>query len=236
MTRDRQLIVALDVPERTEVIRLGRLLAPHVAMLKVGLEAFVAFGPDLVRELLAEGAEVFLDLKLHDIPRTAGAAARSLRGLGVRLLTVHVAGGPAMVRAVRDSLPDSTHVIAVTVLTSLDDHEVRRLGFGDSARTMAMTLGELALAEGADGLVSSAHELAVLAHLGGLRVVPGIRPQMLSGASAKPQNDDQRRVATPREAIRAGASWIVVGRPVVAAPDPVAAVRAINDEILGARS
>ena len=218
------IIVALDVPTAAQALDLARALAPHVAMVKIGLESFVGHGPALVRDIRACGVDVFLDLKLHDIPRTAAAAAAQVKELDVRLLTVHAAGGSEMVQAVRQALPKSTQVVAVTVLTSLNDGLLHDLGFADNVTATARRLGQVALQAGADGLVCSAHELPALHALGGLRVVPGVRP---AGADA----GDQKRVATPAEAVHAGASWIVVGRPIVEAKDPVAAAQAINAEL-----
>jgi orotidine-5'-phosphate decarboxylase len=217
--RRSPLIVALDIPDAAAALRLATLLQPYVAMVKVGLETFFAGGTQLVQRLRQLGLEVFLDLKLHDIPRTAAAAAAQLAPLDVRLLTVHAAGGPDMVRAVRCALPAQTAVLAVTVLTSLDDAQVVALGMGESAAHSAQRLGTMARQHGADGLVCSSHELATLKPLGGLRVVPGIR---LDGPV-----HDQRRVATPAQALAAGATYLVVGRAVVAAPDPVAAAQTL---------
>jgi orotidine-5'-phosphate decarboxylase len=219
-----RLIVALDVPEREKALRLARALAGKVAMVKIGLELFVTHGAALVSEVRGLGLDVFLDLKLHDIPRTVEAAARGVADLGARLLTVHAQGGREMVEAARGVLPKSTELLAVTVLTSLDAQALRELGSEPDPSGLAQRLGQLALAAGADGLVCSAHELVRLAPLGGLRVVPGIRP---SGSDS----GDQKRVATPAEAVRAGASYIVVGRPVVAAVDPLAVVEQINADL-----
>lgn len=218
------LIVALDVPERVRAVELAVALQPYVAMVKVGLEAFVAHGPSLVETLRSVGVDVFLDLKLHDIPRTVEAAAREAARLDPRLVTVHAAGGADMIKAARAALPETSQVIAVTVLTSLRDADLGPIGFAHSVATTARGLGKLALAAGADGLVCSAHELAELAPLGGCRVVPGVRP-------AGSASGDQARVASPAEAVRAGATWIVVGRPIIAAPDPVAAAQAIVAEL-----
>ena len=223
-----RLIIALDLPNRADVVAMARQLRGEVGMVKIGLEAFVAHGPDLVREIRDLGLDIFLDLKLHDIPRTAGAAAAQTARLGVRLLTVHAAGGEEMVRAVRQEASPDTQVIAVTVLTSLDDAAVHSLGFPQGTIAFSQRLGEVARQGGADGLVCSAHELAVLATLGGSRVVPGVRP---SAGSSTPPGDDQKRVATPTEAVRAGATWLVVGRPVLQAPNPVDAARAIVAEL-----
>jgi orotidine-5'-phosphate decarboxylase len=217
----RRVIVALDVPEASAVLRLARQLGSDAAMVKIGLEAFVGHGPDLVRQVRDSGAEVFLDLKLHDIPRTAAAAARRAVALDVRLLTIHAAGGPDMVRAVVDAVGDRTQVVAVTMLTSLDAAASRSIGFAEPLAEAAARLGALARDNGAHGLVCSPHELRALAPLGGVRVVPGVRP---AGAAA----GDQKRVATPAEAAAWGATWIVVGRPILEAADPVRALREIQ--------
>jgi len=218
-----KVIVALDVPEASRAIELTKSFAPHVAMVKIGLETFVAHGPRFVHGISALGVDVFLDLKLHDIPRTVAAAASQAARLGVRLLTVHAAGGSEMVRAAKDAAPDVT-VVAVTMLTSLDDALAREIGF-DNVESSAKRLGALAREAGADGLVCSALELEGLADLGGVRVVPGVR---LQGSD----HGDQRRVVTPSEAMEKGATWIVVGRPILNAPDPVAAARDIAAETL----
>jgi orotidine-5'-phosphate decarboxylase len=218
------LIVALDVPERARTLELARQLGPEVGMMKLGLESFVAHGPDLVRAVIAMGLPVFLDLKLHDIPRTAAAAAKQARKLGVRLLTVHASGGPEMVRACRDAVADDVHLVAVTVLTSLADDDLQSVGFSGHAATVASRLGKLAIDNGAHGLVCSALDLPALAALGGTRVVPGVRPA--AGAA-----HDQKRVATPSQALAAGATWLVVGRPILEAADPVAAARGIRAEL-----
>ncbi|MBC7793949.1 MAG: orotidine-5'-phosphate decarboxylase [Clostridia bacterium] len=218
------IIAALDVPERARTLELARLLAPEVGMVKLGLESFVAHGPDLVREVRALGVDVFLDLKLHDIPRTAAAAAREAAKLDVRLLTIHASGGAEMISACREAVGVELTIVAVTVLTSLADDDVRDVGFSDATTGLTERLGKLAMSNGAHGLVCSAHDLSALASAGGIRVVPGIRP-------AAHANHDQKRVATPGEARAAGATWLVVGRPIVDARDPVAAARAIAAEV-----
>lgn len=229
MSNRSNLIIALDVAEREHALDLARCLRDEIAMVKVGLEPFVAHGPGLVAELRDAGVEVFLDLKVHDIPRTAAAAAREASRLGARLLTVHAAGGAEMIGAARDAASESTAIIAVTMLTSLDDDAARGIGFASSVADSASTLGRLAVAAGADGLVCSALELERLTPVGGLRVVPGVRPR--GSASG-----DQKRVATPGEAVSKGATWLVVGRPVLQAEDPVAAARAINAEVAALRA
>ncbi len=218
------VILALDVPERARTLELAKLLGPEVGMVKLGLESFVAHGPELVRAVVGMGLQVFLDLKLHDIPRTAAAAAKMAVDLKVNLLTVHASGGAEMVRACREAVGDSLHLVAVTVLTSLGDDDLAGVGFNGQAATVAARLGKLAIDSGAHGLVCSALDLPALASVGGTRVVPGVRPA--SGAV-----HDQKRVATPAQAMKAGATWLVVGRPILEASDPVAAARTINAEL-----
>lgn len=224
MMPHQRIIVALDLPDRAETIALAKRLASHVGMVKIGLEGFIAHGPDLVREIRDAGIEVFLDLKIHDIPRTAGAAVRQASKLGARLLTVHAAGGAEMVRSASEEAGENTSVVAVTLLTSLDEQAAQEIGYGDSLEDATHRLASLALNNGADGVVCSARELTRLSDLGGLRVVPGIRPQGSAHA-------DQKRVATPAEALAGGATWLVIGRPIVHAPDPVAAALRIAQSL-----
>ena len=228
MLPHERIIVALDIPERDKTIALAKSLAGKVGMVKIGLESFIAHGPDLVREIVDGGTDVFLDLKIHDIPRTAGAAAREASKTGAKLLTIHGSGGGEMVRAARDEALDTTDILAVTILTSLDQAAVDGIGYEGTVADAAHRLAGLALENGADGLVCSAHELERLSALGGHRVVPGIRP---AGSS----HGDQKRVATPEQAVAWGASWLVIGRPIVQADDPIAAAEAIAQS-LGATS
>jgi orotidine-5'-phosphate decarboxylase len=225
MHRGREhLIVALDLPHREYCLQLAFSLRDDIAMVKVGLEAFIAHGPDFVRTLVDHGVEVFLDLKLHDIPRTVAAAARQASRLGVRLLTIHAAGGAEMVKAAREAASPRTSIIAVTMLTSLDDAAAATIGMRGNVRESAATLGALARNSGADGLVCSAHELSELAPLGGVRVVPGIRP---AGSDA----GDQKRITTPQQALDLGATWLVVGRPILEARDPLQAARELGQSL-----
>lgn len=225
MTAGRKhLIVAMDIIDRDRILELAMALRDDIAMVKIGLEPFVTHGTDLIRVLKDHGLEVFLDLKIHDIPRTAEAAARQAGRLGARLVTVHAAGGAEMVQAAKQGAGPRTNVIAVTMLTSLDDAAAARIGFRDDIGGCAQRLGKLSMEAGADGLVCSAHELEALSPLGGLRVVPGVRPP---GTAA----GDQKRVATPASAVASGATWIVVGRPILQATDPVRAARAIGDSL-----
>ena len=221
-------IVALDRPQWSDAQRLAEQLAGRAAFYKVGLELFAGEGPAVVRELVAHGRRVFLDLKLHDIPNTVAGAARSAAGLGAELLTVHASGGAAMVRAAVDAAAESsggrTRVLAVTVLTSLAADRLpasfsRHVALSD----VVLGLAEEALGAGAGGLVCSGAEAGMLRRRfgavsagGPLLVVPGTRP---AGAEAQ----DQARVVTPGKALAAGADWLVVGRAVTSAKDPALA-------------
>jgi orotidine-5'-phosphate decarboxylase len=220
-----RLIVAIDRSSRDEILRLADALQGTVGLLKIGLQAFVANGPSIVKEVLGRGAKVFLDLKIHDIPNTAKHAVAEAALLGVAMVTVHTAGGTAMLGA---CAIDSTLVLGVTILTSLDDAELQRIGFGGLALDNAVRLAKLAQASGLRGVVASPHEVAAIRDAcgSGMRiVVPGIRPE---GSEA----GDQRRTTTPAAAIAAGADYIVVGRPVTDARDPRAAAQAIVDSLV----
>jgi orotidine-5'-phosphate decarboxylase len=238
VARER-LAVALDLPDRMALLAMARHLAPEAGVLKVGLEAFVAEGPTLVRDLVASGADVFLDLKLHDIPNTVGRAAAAAVATGAAIVNCHAAGGMEMMKAfgegARAAAAKAGHpaptLIAVTILTSLDAAAVRAVGLEGSPREAALRLALLAKESGLDGVVCSPDEIGTIRAECGvdfLLVVPGVRPR---GEAA----GDQRRVATPSDAIRAGADLLVVGRPITGAPDPAAAARAIVAEIAAAR-
>ncbi len=216
------IFVALDTPDLEQAEALARAVAPHVGGLKLGLEFFMANGPAGVRAIARLGAPVFLDVKLHDIPNTVAGAMRSLRPLGLAIVNVHAAGGSAMMAAAREAMDPATKVIAVTVLTSLDASDLAAIGVPDEAGTQVGRLARLAKGAGLDGVVCSAHETAAVraAWPDGHLVVPGIRP---TGAAI----GDQKRVMTPREAMNAGASILVVGRPITGAADPAEAARAI---------
>lgn len=227
--RDR-LAMALDVDGLADAEGWIERLAGEVGVFKVGLELFVAEGPPAVAAVHRRGAACFLDLKLHDIPATVAGAVRSASRLGVRYLTVHAGGGPAMLRAAAEAAGPSTTILAVTVLTSMDQAELSALGEGRTPRELVVARARLAVASGIRGLVCSPEECeAVRAAVGpGVAlVVPGIRP-------AGSDTQDQRRVGTPTSAIRSGADVLVVGRPIRQAADPVAAARAIVAEIDGA--
>jgi orotidine-5'-phosphate decarboxylase len=228
--RSSPLIVALDTANLHEACEWARAVAPHCSMVKAGLELFAAYGP---KGLAAVGGEapLFLDLKLHDIPNTVERAVRALLPLGPRMLTVHASGGSAMIASAREAAEAASGwrplLLAVTVLTSLDQAALADTGVTGLLEAHVERLGALAIAAGADGLVCSASEAPRLrAALGSntVLVVPGIRP-------ADAASDDQARVMTPAAAIRAGADWLVVGRPITGAPDPGAAAAAITAEI-----
>lgn len=224
------LILALDVETREEALSLAKPLANNLRWVKLGLQLFTRHGPSIVDDFAALGFEVFLDLKLHDIPNTVASAIRSLRGRPCSLLTLHACGGPEMLAraadAARDALP-SCRLLGVTVLTSMDQAQLTAVGISRSAEEQVRLLGSMATQSGIDGLVCSPLELPILRKTLGAApflVTPGIRyPDAAS--------DDQNRVMTPAQAAAAGASAIVVGRPILKAQDPAAMTRRIRQEI-----
>jgi orotidine-5'-phosphate decarboxylase len=220
---ENRICAALDFGAWKQAEPFARAIAPAVGMLKVGLELFVAEGPAVVRETAALGRPVFLDLKLHDIPNTVEGAARSAAATGASLLTVHASGGAEMIRAAVRGAGGRLRVLAVTVLTSMDAAALEAIGLAGPPEAAVVRLARLAVDAGAGGLVCSPHEVAQVRAAvgpGPLLVVPGVRPP---GAA----KGDQARVATPAEAVRAGADVIVVGRPLRDAADPAAAARDI---------
>jgi orotidine-5'-phosphate decarboxylase len=225
-----RLIVALDVPDRAAALRAADQLAGHIGYLKIGLELFTSEGPRLVEEIRNRGEKVFLDLKLHDIPNTVRGAVRAACRLGVEMLTLHASGGPAMLTTAYEEAQSSASpplLLAVTALTSLSPEDVHTLGISASVEQWVERLAELASDSGIRGLVASTKELPMLRNKFQKEmrlVIPGIRP---AGSATQ----DQSRTATPAEAIRAGADFIVVGRPVLQAPDPAKAADAIVAEI-----
>ena len=227
-----RLIVALDVSSATAAQRIVAAVGDSAFTYKVGMQLYTAEGPQVVRDLVASGRRVFLDLKYHDIPNTVGAAVREAAALGVSMLTVHASGGGKMLRAATEAAHNgssSLQVLAVTVLTSMDDAELERVGVHVRVVDQVLRLAAIAIAEGCNGVVASALEAAELRReLGGNFeiVTPGVRPAGMGHA-------DQVRVVTPAEAIAAGATRIVVGRPITAAPDPAAAARSILEQING---
>jgi orotidine-5'-phosphate decarboxylase len=217
------IAVALDAPDLDTAARWAGLVTPHVSALKIGLELYLRYGPSVVASIRgASGAQVFLDLKLHDIPATVAGAARAVARLRPALLTVHAAAGAAAIRAAAEAIP-ATRIVAVTVLTSLGETDLERMGLAGPVSSAVRRLAALAVEAGARGLVCSPHEVAVLrAEVGDdiMLITPGVRP---AGADAH----DQARVATPEEALRAGADLLVIGRPITGAADPGAAAAAI---------
>jgi len=228
--KQTKIIVALDYADAASALALVERLDPAMCRVKVGKELFTAAGPELVRALVARGFEVFLDLKFHDIPNTVAAACRAAAGLGVWMLNVHAAGGRRMMTAAQlalAELPRPPLLIAVTVLTSMSAEDLGEVGVAGAPTEQVLRLARLTQACKLDGVVCSAQEAAMLrADLGAdfRLVTPGIRP---AGADA----GDQRRVMTPVEALRAGATDLVIGRPITAAADPLAALKAIQNEI-----
>jgi len=223
-----RLIVAADLSARDDIVALIDELQGSAGVFKIGLQAFIANGPSLVRDVVARGARVFLDLKLHDIPNTVHHAVAEAAGLGAAMLTVHVAGGPTMLRAASH---ERMLILGVTILTSLDDAELDAIGFRGSAVENATRLARLSTAAGLGGVVASPHEIAPIREACGpaLQIVtPGIRPR---GS----ESGDQKRTMTPADAVRAGADYIVVGRPVTGARNRRDAALRIVEEMDGAR-
>jgi orotidine-5'-phosphate decarboxylase len=226
----KRLIVALDEPDAASAARLVSQLEKTCQWFKVGLELFVAAGPAVIEPLVAHGHSVFLDLKLHDIPNTVAAAVRSTAALGVRMMTLHAAGGPAMLAAAKaalDGVGDPPELLAVTVLTSMDQPQMNAVGQERTPAKQAELLAQMGLQAGIRGFVCSPLEVARLRALTGpegVLVVPGIRP---AGAAT----GDQKRIATPADALRQGASFLVVGRPITQASDPAEAAEAILKEM-----
>jgi|WetSurMetagenome_2_1015567.scaffolds.fasta_scaffold34361_2 orotidine-5'-phosphate decarboxylase len=230
-----QLIVALDLPDRISALAAVKRLAGHVGYFKLGFEIFIREGPGLVEEISSRGEKVFLDLKLHDIPNTVRGAVRSACRLGVQMLTLHAAGGSGMLAAAREAAESEASpplLLAVTALTSLSREDMQRIGIGETPVEWVERLADLAHQCGIPGIVASSWELPHLKakFRNSLRfVIPGIRP---SGAATQ----DQSRTATPAEAIRLGADFLVVGRPILQAQDPSAAADLIVEEMRRAAS
>lgn len=217
------VFVAVDTPDVAAARALVAAVAPHVGGVKLGLEFFCAHGPAGIAAVMQGLAlPLFLDLKLHDIPNTVAGAVRSLAPLAPTIITVHAAGGHAMLAAARAAAPPGTRVVAVTVLTSLDDADLLGAGVHDGTAAQAARLAQLVRAAGLDGIVCSPHEVAAIKAqwADGLFVVPGVRP---AGSDV----GDQKRVMTPAQALAAGAGVLVIGRPITSAPDPAAAAAQI---------
>jgi orotidine-5'-phosphate decarboxylase len=237
MTREEarnKIIFALDVESMAQAEKWADILAPHVGMFKIGKQLFTACGPDVVKAIIERGGEVFLDLKYHDIPNTVAMASLEAARLGVRLFNLHALGGYEMmaksVEALKREFPDESRprVLAVTILTSSNEETLRGVGIDLPVADMVVKLAKLAKKAGIDGVVSSPLEIPLIRSACGadfLIVTPGVRPAFASA-------DDQKRVMTPAEAVKAGADYLVIGRPISAAPDPIKAAEAIMDEII----
>ena len=246
----RRLIVALDFDSLDAAYAFAKPLVGLVGLFKIGKQLFTAEGPDAVRQISALGVGIFLDLKYHDIPNTVNGALRAAALLpGIQLVNVHTLGGPVMMRSAAETLAPIAKrpkLLGVTILTSMDAKQMGAVGISGTPAKRALALAKLARKSGLDGVVASAHEVKALRKACGkdfILAIGGIRPELQAGQqrvrmvnSPKGRRDDQSRIATPGAAIRAGATYLIVGRPINAAPDPVAAARHILDEIAKADS
>lgn len=226
--RDR-LIVALDFPTPAKALALVSVLSGSVSTYKIGLQLYTAAGPAIVQAVAATGAKIFLDLKLHDIPNTVAKAVAAAGELGVQMLTVHLSGGSAMLRAAVEAKPPGLSLLGVTVLTSASQETLDETGIDSELQTQVVRLAELGKKCGVDGLIASPKEIHVLRERVGqemLLVTPGVRPTW-AGA------DDQKRFTTPSEALHNGADYLVIGRPITANADPPAAIKRLLEEIGG---
>ncbi len=224
-----KIIVALDVPARTDAARLVEKLGAHISTFKVGLQLYTAEGPDIIRAILDTGARVFLDLKLHDIPNTVAGAVAAAGQLGVQMLTIHLSGGRAMIEAAVAARNESLTLLGVTVLTSMDPATLREAGVETEIGQHVSRLAQLGVNAGVNGLVASPHEVKMLRTMLNPQiklVVPGVRPSWTDAA-------DQKRFMTPRDALDAGADYLVIGRPITSHPDPADAVAKICAELIG---
>jgi orotidine-5'-phosphate decarboxylase len=237
------LIVALDFDSLSSSVKFAKQVADLVGMFKIGAQLFTAAGPAAVKEIAALGCGIFLDLKFHDIPNTVAGAVLSCAAMtGVQLVNVHALGGTAMLHAASQAISagqpmgaDRPRLLAVTVLTSMDQKAIREVGIGGPPKTRVLKLATLAKSAGVDGVVASVQEARAIRKACGrdfLIVTPGVRPKEKSSSAPA---DDQARTATPTEAIKAGADFLIVGRPILTAPDPRAAAQAIVDEIAAAK-
>lgn len=224
--RDR-IIVALDLPTAAQALEMAEKISGDVSFFKIGLQLYTAAGPEIVRAVTAKGGEVFLDLKLHDIPNTVAKAVRAASDLGVRMLTIHLSGGRRMIEAAVKECPSNLLLLGVTVLTSSDDETLRETGVQSKVEEQALRLAKLGAEAGIRGLIASPHEVGALREQLGhdmTMITPGVRPSWSKA-------DDQKRFTTPAEAIANGADYLVIGRPITAAPDPREAVQKILAEL-----
>jgi orotidine-5'-phosphate decarboxylase len=228
-----RVIVALDFPDQSSAMQLVERLDPALCRLKVGKEMFTRYGPPFVEALRKRGFEIFLDLKFHDIPNTVAAACDAAADLGVWMMNLHASGGRRMMQAARERLAqrgESPLLVAVTILTSLAAEDIAEVGYAGDPAQNVLRLASLTHDAGLDGVVCSPREAAQIRQRIGddfLLVTPGVRPKSAAA-------DDQRRVMSPGEAIAAGSSYLVVGRPITAAQNPIEALKTINAEIAGA--
>lgn len=230
--QDPKVIVALDFDDQNKALDFVDQLSPEDCRLKIGKEMFTYFGPELVKSLVNKEFDVFLDLKFHDIPNTVAKACRAAAELGVWMVNVHASGGPKMMSLARQALEefgqDRPKLIAVTVLTSMDSSQLSSVGINAEPADQVRQLAKLTQSSGLDGVVCSAQEAQMLKSTLGkdfLLVTPGIRP-------AGTDKGDQHRIMTPEQAIKAGVDYMVIGRPITQADDPVAALQSINQSIL----
>ncbi len=228
------IITALDYNSANDALAFVEKIDPSLTRLKVGKELFTLAGPDFVENLQALGFDVFLDLKFHDIPNTVAGALSVAASMGVWMVNVHASGGPRMLEAARKAVPvagqhGGTRLIAVTVLTSMDDTELNQVGVELTAEQQVISLTQLSISQGLDGVVCSAKEVELIRSIAPasfLTVTPGVRP-----AKANVNNDDQRRVMTPADAKKAGSSYLVIGRPITQAENPLEALQEIHTQI-----
>ncbi len=222
-----KIIVALDVPTKKDALRLVEQLRPEISFFKIGLQLYTAEGPEILRAVFSTGAKVFLDLKLHDIPNTVAKAVESASTLGAQMLTIHLSGGGEMIRAATKAKKGQMSILGVTVLTSSTEATLREIGISDTVDDQVLRLARLGVENGIDGVVASPHEIKPLREKFGDKikiVVPGIRPTWA-------ETGDQKRTMTPREAIEAGADYLVIGRPITAHKNPGEALEKILPEL-----
>lgn len=228
------IITALDYDNSKAALEFVDKINPELTRLKVGKELFTRAGPQLVEQLQAKGFDVFLDLKFHDIPNTVAGALSAAASLGVWMVNVHAAGGPRMLEAARKAIPTAskqggTRLIAVTVLTSMDDAELNSVGVAHTANEQVQRLTQLSVDQGLDGVVCSPQEVVKIRSFvptSFLTVTPGVRP-----ASNKVSGDDQRRTMTPQEAVQAGSNYLVIGRPITQSDNPLESLKTIHSQI-----
>jgi orotidine-5'-phosphate decarboxylase len=222
-----KIIVALDVPTKREALELVEKLRDQISFFKIGLQLYTAKGPEIVRAVSSTGSKVWLDLKLHDIPNTVARAVESASRLGVQMLTIHLSGGSEMIRAATAARPNNMLLLGVTILTSATEETLHEIGIQDKVDNQVLRLAKLGIEAGIDGVVTSPHEIKPLRRALGNKIkiiVPGIRPRWS-------EPGDQRRTMTPREALEAGADYLVIGRPITAHRNPSDAVAKILDEL-----